>query len=216
MTILALISFIIFSCQESDMTLSAPVGGYQVLNLKNGNTIKVGPDSKITYNSKKVFLDGEAEFDLRPDAHMEISTANGIIKAEDALIRVNSRRTTMNAFCKKGKMNTSNVDGSAEKELSEGGYVIYRGKNLAHAGTKNLEQMTDDKKWVFSSSSLKFILEAISAQFGVSFEYGDANLNKVFSGFVPRDDLQIALSIVLRSSNIEYNGNGSVYTLTNS
>ena len=207
------------SC-NNESTIISPVGGHQLINMKDGTEIMLGPESMAKYNDSpfgspgSIHLEGEAEIKVKPGNQITIRTPNGIVNAQGSSFRVHSRRSDMNVHCMTGKVEVSNIDGGTPKVLVGGEYAIYRGKNLAVSGPKRIDQMTNDKYWVFSSASLSFVLESITAQYGVSFNGDDANLNKVFSGFVPRDELEIALSIALRSSNIDYNSNGSVYTLT--
>tara|TARA_B100000497_G_C7607036_1_gene364540 strand:+ start:188 stop:874 length:687 start_codon:yes stop_codon:yes gene_type:complete len=216
-TVLFLFSGFFVSCSEKVQELRSPSGGYQEISFNNGTEVKLGPDSKASYSlsSSEMVLEGEAVLNVTPGRSFKISTPNGIVSTETGEYRIHSRRTTMNVFVISGKANTSNIDGGAAKELTDKMYAIYNGKNLADANTKAVEQMTNDKYWVFNSASIKFVLECIAAQYGISFEEGDAKLNKVFSGFVPRDDLQIALSIVTRSLSLEYQEDGSRYLLSN-
>ena len=206
-----------FACGDAEQELISPKGGYQQIDLKSGTSIKLGPQSKAIYklSSDQVKLEGEGIIKVPSGKTVTILTPNGKFVGEAGEFRIHSRRTTMNVFVLNGKGTASNIDGEAAKELTSETFAIYNGKNLAHSDKKSLEQMTNDKYWVFNSASVRFILESLAAQYSITFEWSDANLNKVFSGFVPRDDIQIALSIVLRSVGLEYEENGSTYVLKN-
>lgn len=212
------LSWALASCNEAEKEMISPQGGYQDIQLKDGTLVKLGPESKALYkeSSNEMKVEGEAILKVASGKSLSVTTPNGIIVAQSGDYRIHSRRTTMIAFAMDGSAITSNIDGGAERSISGGMYSIYNGKNLAHVGDKAIEQMTNDKYWVFNSASLKFVMESIAAQYGITFDYGEADLNKVFSGFVPRNDIQIALSIVIRSLGLEYQEENGVYTLTNS
>jgi len=209
---------LMISCEEKDQVMTSPRGGYQIIKLDNGTSINLGPESKATYklSSNQIMLEGEAILDVNPPNTLTVITSNGKMVAQPGEYRVHSRRTTMNVSVLNGKATTSNIDDTAPKELTSKMIAIYNGKNLAHSGEKELEQMSNDKYWVFNSASVRFILESLSAQYSMDFVEGDANLNKVFSGFVPRNDIQIALSIVLRSVGLEYEESDGKLYLKNS
>jgi len=212
------ITLVLFSCEEKESEIISPSGGYQEIIFNNGTNVKLGPQSKATFkkSSSQMYLEGEAFLNVAPGETLFVLTTNGKVRAETGQYRIHSRRSTMNVFVISGKATSSNIDDQVSKELTDEMYAIYNGKNLADTNKKAIEQMTNDKYWVFNSASIKFILECITAQYGVTFKEGDANINKVFSGFVPRDDLQIALSIVTRSLGIEYQEENSTYILSNS
>ena len=217
LTKLFLLTFLLTACADKEQEMISPSGGYQEIVLNNGSKIRLGPKSLGRYKAsgKQLYLEGEAELNVAPGKTLDVLTTNGQVKAESGNYRIHSRRSTLVVMVMDGKATTSNVDGGASQELTSEMYAIYNGKNLADANTKTTQQMTNDKYWVFNSSSIQFILESISAQYGVTFEDGDANLNKVFSGFVPRDDIQIAMSILTRSLGLEYVEEGSNYVLSN-
>ena len=94
-------------------------------------------------------------------------------------------------------------------------FAIYSGKNLSEFGSLNKERMPNDEHWIFRSASLAFVLECVEAQYGIKFDASSANINQTFSGLIPREDLQIALSILLRPLRIEYQINQNTYVLSN-
>lgn len=216
-TAMVLSFLLLSSCTEKEKEMIAPKGGYQVIPMDNGIEVKLGPDSKAIYKSSGAALsvDGEAEIRVPEGKKITVNTPNGIVNAQQSLFRLHSRRTTLIVQCKEGSVSTSNIDGGAPKDLIGGNECVYNGKNLADFSEKTVEQMTNDKYWVFNSASLRFILEALTAQYGVDFNNEGANINKVFSGFVPRDEIEIALNIVLRSSGVSYSEQGGAYVLTN-
>ncbi|MEE9372935.1 MAG: FecR domain-containing protein [Saprospiraceae bacterium] len=211
--LICLFSFLLTFCGEKEQELISPSGGYQHIEYKNGTIVKLGPQSKAYYHlsSNEINLTGEAILEVAPDKELNVTTPNGIVNAQSGNYRIHSRRTSLNVFVLNGKAISTNIDGTAKKELTDGMFAIYNGKNLAHFDKKKVEQMTNDKYWVFTSASILFILESLTAQYGVTFDKADANINKVFSGFIPRDDLQIALSILTRSIGLEYVQEGSNY-----
>ena len=214
---IAIISIVITS---SSTTVKSHPGNEKRIELNDGTIIELGPSSTLSYNkffhrfSPKVELVGEAWSKVKPASSLIVKTANGFANGDGGTFRVMSRRTTMEVFCEQGKVQTSNVDGEAKKELVGGHYVNYAGKSIRTSGAKKLNQMTSDKYYMFDSASLLYVLEAIESQYAIKFNTDGINTNRSFDGAVTREYQNVALSVVLRPLNINYDINGSEVTLS--
>ena len=74
--------------------------------------------------------------------------------------------------------------------------------------------MTSDKFFIFDSESLNFVFESLEAQYGVEFKKDGINTNLNYSGAVVRDDLDIALSVVLSPLGIDHQTSGREIVLS--
>ena len=214
---IAALSILVIS---SSTTIKSHPGNEKRLELNDGTIIELGPSSTLSYNklfhrfSPKITLDGEAWSKVKPSSNLIVKTANGIVNGDGGTFRVMSRRSTMEVFCEQGKVQTSNVDGKVKKELVGGQYVNYDGKSIRTSSTKKLNQMTSDKYYMFDSASLLYVLEAIESQYAIQINTNGINTNRSFDGAVTREYQDVALSVVLRPLNINYEVNGSEVTLS--
>lgn len=122
---LLIYSFSIFSSNTNSTlsTLETPKGSNSILKLSDGSIIRLNAGSKLSYptqfsgDSREVFLEGEAFFDVAKDAKRKF-----IVKTSDVTVKVFGTQFNIKSYPDDNKVETTLVEGaiSLQKNTIEG------------------------------------------------------------------------------------------------
>ncbi|WP_440881078.1 FecR family protein [Tenacibaculum sp. C7A-26P2] len=158
-------------------------------------------DKKKWSQKREVLLKGEAYFKVRKGKKFKVITDLGSVAVIGTQFDVHSSNDYIEVKCFEGKVNvTSGKDqnilnrGNASRSFKTG--VTEKWTITAQEpGWKNGESS-------FKSIALKYVIDSMKNQFGVTFKVENINLEQKFTGSYTHDDLKIALKTVFEPMKI--------------
>lgn len=177
-------------------TIIIPKGGDYQLTLSDGSQIWLNSDTKLKFpiafyeNTRKVFLEGEAYFDVAHDENKPF-----VIITETSEIEVLGTSFNLSSYKEDNKFKISLVNGSVRTTLPTTEVVMKSGYELSFdKTTKTVTQKqinTDDvvllKKgiYVFQGKNLLEVSKYIERWYNVKFHFKNKNIETtIFTGFV--------------------------------
>ncbi len=175
-----------------------------VVTLNGNSTLKYNPDE--FENNRHLILSGEAFFEVTKGINFEVETSQGNIKVLGTSFNIWNRNKLLDVVCFTGKVNVSKKTYS--QDLTPGdGLRVDNGK-LKSSWTKVL---SDSKPaWILlgvtnlENVTLQEALNELINTFGIEIESNN-DLNSIpYNGTFPNNDVETAIKLVLRPSNIDY------------
>ena len=179
--------------------------------LPDGTMVYLNAESKLSYREKnwesnrKIYLTGEAFFDVKKGNTFEVITDLGNVKVLGTSFNVRARETFQVA-CFTGKVEVT-PKGSVPIKLLPGD-LVYK-KN----GSRGFDSDTFDpevnKGWRFGeidfpAASLEEVFHEIERQYNVEIQIPTDQAHRTYSGKVTMKNLSIALDEVCASMNLKY------------
>jgi len=199
--------------------LSVPRGGEFRIELEDGTKVWINSASRLRYpvvfteESREVYLEGEAYFEVRRD-----STRPFIVHAGKQNVIVLG--TSFGITCYAGEVNdyTTLVSGRVRVELEPGmqTFELEPGMQVMYnkASGTVMERKVDvaefvswkEGKYIFKQKRLEDILSTLSRWYDFEVFYGNADVKEVlFSGELRRfDDFNYLLRLIERTSDVKF------------
>lgn len=201
------------------VTLEVPRGGKYKVQLFDGTEVWLNAESKLRYPlrfsnfNRKVELDGEAYFKVRPmafpgDAHDPTTAFERRVPfhivANDQLIEVLGTELNVKAYHEDATTRTTLVTGSVVVSQGSQSYRLTPGEKVEstqYTFTKSTSNIDEDIAWknnkfVFNETELRHALTEISRWYNFQVEYKGVVHNTHFYGEISRDkDLAQILTI---------------------
>jgi transmembrane sensor len=189
--------------------ISAGTGEKQFVELPDGSSIYLNAMSEIRYSSKKfqknrlLRLNGEAYFEVKQGNLFTVESSNGIIRVLGTSFNVHSRDEYFKVSCFTGRVLVETASHSD---------TIGAGESLSYISNEYHKQREPDifkaRRWrdgefYYESTELRFVLDEIERQFGVSIEASGIE-NRRFTGSFYSGNLEEALQIVCIPMDLEF------------
>lgn len=204
--------------------LIVPVAGECFITLDDGTRVWMNSDSKLKYpvrftgEERKVFLEGEAYFDVVKDGKpFIVNTSLGDIRVLGTSFDVKAYRQEkqMLATLVSGKI--SFQDGAENVELTAGEQIVVaEGKEIVKRQVDVMEYVGWKEGWyVFKNQPLETIMTDLCRWYGVAVFYQNAGLKQVtFTGNLRRyDTINTFMEVLKRTGDVKYNINGNTIIL---
>lgn len=193
------------------------------ITLPDGTTIKLNCYSRLVYPEKfsgqtrEIFLDGEAYFDVAHDKKHPF-----IVRAGELNIRVLGTKFTVNAYPQNPQIVATLLEGSIKVSDKEQQMQMTPNQQLLYSvndGSMRITELEDAKRamrwtenvWVISNTPLLDICLRLERQFNVKFIIMNDDLkNKLFTGeFYASDSLESILKTMQISTPFEFEKEGN-------
>jgi transmembrane sensor len=210
--------------EQMTITSSADERNIEVL-LADGSRIYLNRDSKLTYpekfgrNNRKVSLEGEAFFDIAPDALKPF-----IIDAGKATVRVlgtsfnvmtDNGYNEVEVFVASGKVLLTSADGEQSETLDP----EYVGKVSPESSSQALNTNVNYLSWhtdmlVYDGERLEVVFEDLRRTFDIAITAGDPAINdyRLTSPF-ERQPHDTIIKLICTTFNLRSVGGEGTYTL---
>ena len=207
-----------------------PKGHKSTLKLPDGTTIKLNAESKLVFpsnfgqNEREVYLEGEAYFDVEPDAEKPFSVISGEITTTVLGTSFNVRAFTsdnkVQVAVSEGKVKVSkSFQDSLPQQASElflepdqlGTYDKSEGSLLKSQFDKEMLLGWKNGKLVFRNSDFKEIVSQLERWYGVTIiSQRRKKLEKDYTGVFNNKSLEIVLEGLSFSFKFDYEINGKI------
>jgi transmembrane sensor len=182
-------------------TQSAEKGQLASFSLPDDSEVVLNAGSEIHYkkwdwhNNRNLELDGEAYFKVAKGEKFEVGTKHGTVTVLGTQFDVKSRNDRFDVFCYEGrvmvKCNTTEV-------------IITKGQSVAFSKGLQIdvpENTGSEPQWLheklaFHKENLTNIVEELARQYDVEIELRAAASAQLFTGVLPRTNLDEALQVL--------------------
>lgn len=208
--------------REEQLTLIVPKGGAYQVKLDDGTSIKMNANSMLIFpahfamNERRVYLEGEAFFDVSKDENRPFIVANKQqeIKVLGTEFNLKSYPDDLTAktVLFEGHVQVSDLTTNSQIDLFPGEQTLTGGNITQLAKEKaNLGQAAAWRKGLFSFKSTPFVevIKEVSRWYNVEVEFLGDVPRELFSGEVNRNvDFGVMLEFLKGSGiNLEIKGN---------
>jgi transmembrane sensor len=204
-----LISVLIVLWDFNQVKIVSGTGEQKVIALPDGSEIYLNAVSSVRYSEKNFLenrtlqLNGEAYFEVKEGSLFTVESRMGTIKVLGTSFNVHSREDYFNVCCLSGSIivtagNITDTIGSRESiSLINGKYL----KAQEPEFEKTIFWRTGE--FYYKSTDLRFVLDEIERQFGVSIEASGIE-NRRFTGSFYSGSLEEAIQIVCIAMDLEF------------
>lgn len=196
----------------SDVTVAPGFGNQASIELPDGSIMVVNAKSTASYNklswnfSRTVELNGEAYFKVTPGDKFVVSTDAGNIQVLGTEFNVYSNDSFFEVTCYEGKVQITTesnentlVAGTAYREYEEKSELI---------ALSDVQPSWINNQSTFKSVPIKYVLNALENQYGITFKGNLPADELVFSGSFPHNNKELALKLVFGSLQIDFKFEG--------
>jgi transmembrane sensor len=207
---LALMVALFISFRElRHVKISAGPGEQQAVELSDGSGVHLNAMSEIRYSARRfqknrlLKLNGEAYFEVKEGRLFTVESANGKITVLGTTFNVNSRDDYFKVSCFTGHVlvetaaHTDTIGSGESISFIDNEYRMQREPDIFKA------QSWRDGKFYYESTELRFVLDEIERQFGVSIKASGIE-NRRFTGSFYSGNLEEALQIVCIPMDLEF------------
>ena len=187
--------------------------------LPDSSTVRLNKGSELTYDAaewasgRKVHLQGEGFFQVKPGSTFEVLTPSGTVTVLGTSFNVKERGGYYEVICYEGKVGVT----TAEEDLK-----LLAGDGFRDgAGTEHRFQVptAPQPEWLQGKSSFlrtpyNVVLQEIENQYHVTIETEDLDLERTFTGSFPNDNLELALAAVTIPTGYQYQIEGDKVLIT--
>lgn len=206
----------------SDMTVATQNGERKTIELADGSVVELNAASKISYpknfarDSREVTLDGEAFFQVAPDAiPFIVKTHQAHVQVLGTAFNVRARKNSTAAVVAEGKVvfaNRQNQQVVLQKgEISE--VVADNAPTPARAANLDKYLAWREGRLEFERTPIKEVFAELQRQFDVQIEYNDLNLagRTLTASFYTRQRIEDVLSAICLTFDWEFRKINGVY-----
>ena len=208
--------------EEIFNTLVIPVGGLYELELSDGTRVWLNSVSRLRYpvqftrKERKVYLSGEAYFDVRTD-----SLRPFIVESEGMNVRVYGTEFNVTAY-RDEKLRTTLVQGKVGIKVDEGRELILRPGQMVEydAQTKHLEVQEvnaylytawKEGTFAFKNETIEEIMGRLARWYDLNVFYANEEVKKqLYDGIIPQvKDFEDVLRMIEGTATIHFEIKGN-------
>lgn len=189
--------------------ISTGTGEKQVAELPDGTSVYLNAMSEIRYslkkfqNNRRLRLNGEAYFEVKHGSVFAVESSHGKIMVLGTSFNVNSRDEYFKVSCFTGRVLVETD--SQSDTLGPGESLSYINREYRKQREPDISRALAwrDGKFYYESTELRFVLDEIERQFGVSIEASGIE-HRRFTGSFYSGNLEEALQIVCIPMDLEF------------
>ena len=179
----------------------------QTFLLPDGSKVVLNTNSEVKYksfnwqNNRNLTLKGTAYFHVSKGNKFVVSTDLGKVSVMGTQFVVKSQNNNFNVICYEGKVKVNYRD--KETILTKGMKVDFENGAQTNAFTKEVNPFEKDSLLVFRDEKLDNILSKLEEIYQVKIIL-ETTSKELFTGKLPSDNIDVALSIITSTYNLEY------------
>jgi len=207
---LALIIAMFFTFRNfQQLEIIAAAGDQQVVDLPDGSGVYLNAMSEIRYSEKDfqknrtLRLNGEAYFEVKEGSLFTVESKQGKIEVLGTSFNVHSRDDYFKVSCLTGRVVVTSA--SETDTISRGESVSWIFNEYRKTREQDIIKTLSwrDGEFYYESTELRFVLDEIERQFGVSIKSSGIE-NRRFTGSFYRGNLEEALQMVCIPMDIDF------------
>lgn len=199
----------VFYTKNKTTTEYAEAGQKTTFLLPDHSEIVLNSNSKIKYkkwkwkSNRNLQLEGEAFFKVAKGETFDVNTSLGKVTVVGTQFNVKSRNQNFEVACFEGKVKV--VFGNKSLLLEKGNSVTVQNGTI----TNRMALDTEKPSWLlkeiqFNNSTLDQVLSKIQHQYDIEIEHSQINSGHYFTGTVPTDNIDTAMTIIGKAYHLNY------------
>ncbi|MDR2955079.1 MAG: FecR domain-containing protein [Prevotella sp.] len=203
------------------ITLEIENGTQKQITLADGTQVVLNAGSSFSYPEKfegeerKVFLDGEAFFNVSPNKGKPF-----IVQTSDAKVKVLGTSFNINAYEESDGLAVTVESGKVQVELAKASLQLSASEHLNYNRTssdfsKSTENVSNTKLWIsggmyFNRTPIKEVVQVLMRKFDCSIEFADGedNYEEYIYGMHDGEDLETILNAISFTTGIKHKKSG--------
>ncbi|MGL1884912.1 MAG: FecR domain-containing protein [Reichenbachiella sp.] len=201
---------------NSEVSYSTEIGQTMEVELPDGSIAVLGPNSELSWSSddwtieqRSLSLQGKGHFEVKKGSPFSVNTDNGSVEVLGTSFDIVMYDIAMQVTCYEGKVRA--------KGLNKESIILTKGesshfKNGKWEGKILIEH--SEPYWImaeptFKNAPLELVILELENLYGAKISVGNINMERRFTGSIPKDDLKQALKIVFTTLGIQYEVKGN-------
>lgn len=169
--------------------------------------------SKWRKGKRPVKMKGKVLYDVEPGDPFSVETSTGTVSVLGTTFTVDVFDQSMEVICFEGKVRASTLVGEVTVAGGES-YLFHQNK-----WEEMVPVSTDQPSWLqgelsFTNAPLKQVIQSLEKEFEITFDTGDVDLNRRFTGTFPKNNFNTALKIVFNPLGIPFKVKDKKVTLS--
>lgn len=186
-------------------------GEQLAITLPDGSTIQLNAGSELSHkrffwmNDKKVFLKGEAFFNIQKSKGFAVETTHGTVSVLGTQFNIKTRGEIFELDCYEGVVRFDQSDMPTHQILRKNDRIVLSDTNTV-INEKNAVEQPNWMKGisVFKEQPLKEVLHEMERQYSIKFQYTTTDVSRLFTGSFLHNNLETALKSTLTPLGINY------------
>lgn len=183
-------------------------GQKTTIELPDYSKVELNTLSSIEYNAENwnnkraLKLDGEAFFKVAKGKTFDVKTTSGTVTVVGTQFNVKQRKNYFEVKCFEGIVKV--VSDTITRQLLAGDtYQILEGK-FTEGKTKTLLPKWTNNMSEFNAIPVKEVLSELERQYNIEVTFKNIDINRLFTGSFPHDNLEKALIYIAQPMNMTY------------
>lgn len=197
-------SVLVFFANQNIIT---PNGNTKIVSIFDGSTIKLAPNSSLSYNSvlyffnRKVTLEGNAFFNVIPGNSFTVNSPNGEVSVLGTSFNIIDREDYFNVVCFTGKVAVKANKQEVILKPLEGFENLSNKKSKFNNASKD---PSNNSYLYLNQVPLPIVLKELSNFYNVTFNTDAVSLEGTYNGLLINDNIELALKNVLYPFNFDF------------
>ena len=197
-------SVLVFFANQNIITAN---GNTKIVSIFDGSTIKLAPNSSLSYNSvlyffnRKVTLEGNAFFNVIPGNSFTVNSPNGEVSVLGTSFNIIDREDYFNVVCFTGKVAVKANKQEVILKPLEGFENLSNKKSKLNNASKD---PSNNYYLYLNQVPLPIVLKELSNFYNVTFNTDAVSLEGTYNGLLINDNIELALKNVLYPFNFDF------------
>lgn len=197
-------SVLVFFANQNIITAN---GNTKIVSIFDGSTIKLAPNSSLSYNSvlyffnRKVTLEGNAFFNVIPGNSFTVNSPNGEVSVLGTSFNIIDREDYFNVVCFTGKVAVKANKQEVILKPLEGFENLSNKKSKFNNASKD---PSNNSYLYLNQVPLPIVLKELSNFYNVTFNTDAVSLEGTYNGLLINDNIELALKNVLYPFNFDF------------
>jgi len=195
--------------QLNEKTIETSLGEFQEIDLPDGSTVKLFPESEIQYNQLAIRITKKRTVKLRGRGNFKVTKGEGfVVKSKRGNTRVRGTEFNINATdtsyeveCFSGKVEVE--AGNSKVELIKGDATKLAGNELKKFGFDPKTPTWDRGEIHFDNKPIMEVIKLLESTYAIQVNNKDLIHSVKYSGFIPTDDVDLAIRLVFGPTGLD-------------
>jgi ferric-dicitrate binding protein FerR (iron transport regulator) len=212
------VAFWLWRPLSNSVKIHTAYGEQRMITLPDESTVKLNANSSIRFfedweeeSVRKVWLEGEAYFQVRKDVETErkfqVITRDLTVEVLGTIFNVNTREEATEVFLEEGKVHVDLERSEDDLMMDPGELVTYSVKTRQPQKRKVVQEEAPaswkDGTIILQKASLRYIIEKMEEIYGISTRVeNEILLNRTFNFPMPVDNLDTAFLLLQESTGL--------------
>lgn len=186
----------------------------KTINFPDGSSVILKPESSISYNriewfiNRKLHLRGSGKFNIKPGRACSVYTPDITVAVLGTVFEINKQGRSTEVICERGRVKVFNHLVSKNLLQNESIQVNASGYDFTTTDTIILPQERP-VNLIYEAATLENVIADLNRCYHCQITADSSIMNELFSGVIPDDNLDQALTIISACCDLTYKKEGT-------